>query len=105
MKNVLLGSGVVVCCVVVLSAQAKVNPTDPQPTCRMCPGTYIPLSELVNELNGGFPFTGTLGPLGSFPIGPFGGLPSGLQFFALAMNLVGPAVPGTTTPAISYTIP
>ena len=27
-------------------AQVKVNPTDPQPTCNMCPGTYIPLSEL-----------------------------------------------------------
>jgi mannose-6-phosphate isomerase-like protein (cupin superfamily) len=27
-------------------AQQKVNPTDPQPTCHMCPGTYIPLSEL-----------------------------------------------------------
>jgi mannose-6-phosphate isomerase-like protein (cupin superfamily) len=24
----------------------RVNPTDPQPTCNMCPGTYIPLSEL-----------------------------------------------------------
>jgi mannose-6-phosphate isomerase-like protein (cupin superfamily) len=24
----------------------KVNPTDPQPTCHMCPGTYIPASEL-----------------------------------------------------------
>lgn len=22
------------------------NPTDPQPTCNACPGTYIPLSEL-----------------------------------------------------------
>src|SRR5690242_16097836 len=30
----------------VLFAQAKINPTDPQPTCNMCPGTYIPLSEL-----------------------------------------------------------
>lgn len=29
-----------------LLAQARVNPTDPQPTCNMCPGTYIPLSEL-----------------------------------------------------------
>src|SRR5215831_1320862 len=29
-----------------LMAQTKVNPTDPQPTCNMCPGTYIPLSEL-----------------------------------------------------------
>jgi len=27
-------------------AQAQVNPTDPQPTCTMCPGTYIPLAEL-----------------------------------------------------------
>ena len=27
-------------------AQVKINPTDPQPTCQMCPGTYIPLSEL-----------------------------------------------------------
>lgn len=24
----------------------QINPTDPQPTCPMCPGTYIPLSEL-----------------------------------------------------------
>ena len=24
----------------------KVNPTDPQPTCHMCPGTFIPLAEL-----------------------------------------------------------
>jgi mannose-6-phosphate isomerase-like protein (cupin superfamily) len=28
------------------TAQTKVNPTDPQPTCTMCPGYYIPLSEL-----------------------------------------------------------
>ena len=28
------------------SAQAQVNPTDPQPTCTMCPGTYIPVAEL-----------------------------------------------------------
>ncbi len=26
--------------------QARINPTDPQPTCPMCPGTYIPVSEL-----------------------------------------------------------
>lgn len=29
-----------------LFAQARINPTDPQPTCNMCPGTYIPVSEL-----------------------------------------------------------
>jgi mannose-6-phosphate isomerase-like protein (cupin superfamily) len=28
------------------AAESKINPTDPQPTCPMCPGTYIPLSEL-----------------------------------------------------------
>src|SRR3954470_16812112 len=27
-------------------AQTRINPTDPQPTCNMCPGYYIPLSEL-----------------------------------------------------------
>jgi mannose-6-phosphate isomerase-like protein (cupin superfamily) len=31
----------------VLFAQEKINPTDPQPTCKMCPGTYIPAAELV----------------------------------------------------------
>jgi mannose-6-phosphate isomerase-like protein (cupin superfamily) len=35
------------CFVSPLMAQTKVNPTDPQPTCNMCPGTYIPLSELT----------------------------------------------------------
>src|SRR5467141_5430747 len=29
-----------------LTAQEKINPTDPQPTCAMCPGTLIPLAEL-----------------------------------------------------------
>jgi mannose-6-phosphate isomerase-like protein (cupin superfamily) len=27
-------------------AQERVNPTDPQPTCNMCPGTLVPLAEL-----------------------------------------------------------
>src|SRR6188508_2075368 len=30
----------------VMLAQVRINPTDPQPTCNMCPGTFIPLSEL-----------------------------------------------------------
>src|SRR5881397_2180954 len=29
-----------------LTAQERINPTDPQPTCAMCPGTLIPLAEL-----------------------------------------------------------
>ncbi|HYR89367.1 MAG TPA: hypothetical protein VE422_35150 [Terriglobia bacterium] len=46
MKNFLLGLAAAACVVGVLFAQGKINPTDPQPTCNMCPGTYIPLSEL-----------------------------------------------------------
>ena len=38
--------GAVACVAVGMMAQSKINPTDPQPTCNMCPGTYIPLSEL-----------------------------------------------------------
>jgi mannose-6-phosphate isomerase-like protein (cupin superfamily) len=46
MRNILFGCGAAACVVAALIAQGKVNPTDPQPTCHMCPGTHIPLSEL-----------------------------------------------------------
>jgi mannose-6-phosphate isomerase-like protein (cupin superfamily) len=46
MKKILLGFAGPVCLVGALLAQAKINPTDPQPTCSMCPGYYIPVSEL-----------------------------------------------------------
>src|SRR5215471_12082409 len=46
MKTFLLGLTLAACSVALLMAQNKINPTDPQPTCNMCPGTYIPLSEL-----------------------------------------------------------
>jgi mannose-6-phosphate isomerase-like protein (cupin superfamily) len=46
MKRLLLGLIGVLCGVVSLVAQAKINPTDPQPQCSMCPGYYIPVSEL-----------------------------------------------------------
>jgi mannose-6-phosphate isomerase-like protein (cupin superfamily) len=45
-KSILLALGAVACVAAGMFAQAKINPTDPQPTCEMCPGTYIPLSEL-----------------------------------------------------------
>ncbi|MEO8629347.1 MAG: hypothetical protein ABI612_14785 [Betaproteobacteria bacterium] len=32
------------------AASAQINPTDPQPTCAMCPGTYIPTSELESYI-------------------------------------------------------
>ena len=46
MKNLLLGLVAAACFPAALMAQEKINPTDPQPTCNMCPGTVIPLSEL-----------------------------------------------------------
>jgi mannose-6-phosphate isomerase-like protein (cupin superfamily) len=46
-KAILSALGAVTCVAAGMAAQgARVNPTDPQPTCNMCPGTYIPLSEL-----------------------------------------------------------
>jgi len=46
LKTLLLSLGAVACVAAGMFAQARINPTDPQPTCEMCPGTYIPLSEL-----------------------------------------------------------
>jgi mannose-6-phosphate isomerase-like protein (cupin superfamily) len=31
----------------VMAAQGRVNPTDPQPSCDMCPGHYVPAAELA----------------------------------------------------------
>jgi len=41
-----LSLAVTLAAAIVLFAQVRINPTDPQPTCAMCPGTYIPVSEL-----------------------------------------------------------
>jgi mannose-6-phosphate isomerase-like protein (cupin superfamily) len=46
MRNLLLGLAAAALAAGPLAAQGKVNPTDPQPTCNMCPGTYIPVAEL-----------------------------------------------------------
>jgi mannose-6-phosphate isomerase-like protein (cupin superfamily) len=46
MKRLLLGLVAAACFPATLMAQEKINPTDPQPTCNMCPGTVIPLAEL-----------------------------------------------------------
>ena len=47
MRTVIVLCGVVaVATATVVIAQQRINPTDPQPTCAMCPGYYIPLSEL-----------------------------------------------------------
>ena len=46
MKKLLLVLAAAACFPATLLAQEKINPTDPQPTCNMCPGTVIPLAEL-----------------------------------------------------------
>ena len=46
MKNFLLGLAAMASVAAGPMAQAQINPTDPQPTCNMCPGTLIPLAEL-----------------------------------------------------------
>ena len=46
MRNFVLGLVVATGLMTVLFAQGKINPTDPQPTCTMCPGYYIPAAEL-----------------------------------------------------------
>jgi mannose-6-phosphate isomerase-like protein (cupin superfamily) len=50
MKRVFSGLPIILCLIVAAPASAqdkpRINPTDPQPTCTMCPGTYIPLAEL-----------------------------------------------------------
>lgn len=46
MRKILLGCVAAASIVGALYAQTKINPTDPQPTCNMCPGYYIPVSEL-----------------------------------------------------------
>ncbi len=46
MRKILLGLAGAACVVVAGVAQVRINPTDPQPTCPMCPGYYIPVSEL-----------------------------------------------------------
>jgi hypothetical protein len=51
MKKLLLGLAFGAGCATMPPGPAKVNPTDPQPTCNMCPGTYISSSELQAYAN------------------------------------------------------
>ena len=51
MKSIVIGLVGMVCGMAVMVAQSKINPTDPQPTCAMCPGYYIPASELQAYTN------------------------------------------------------
>jgi hypothetical protein len=73
-------------------------------------GLDIPFSQLVAQVNAGFPFVGPLnpGPTGSeFSIGPFPGMPSGFQFWAVALGWPssGTGAPTRNTLPITYVIP
>lgn len=46
MTKMRIGLVTVACTIAVLAAQERINPTDPQPTCIMCPGDYVPVSEI-----------------------------------------------------------
>jgi len=46
MKRIVIGVTALLITAAVLLSQVRINPTDPQPTCNMCPGTHIPVSEL-----------------------------------------------------------
>jgi mannose-6-phosphate isomerase-like protein (cupin superfamily) len=45
-RAIVFGSVAAALTVVAVVAQTRINPTDPQPTCAMCPGYYIPAEEL-----------------------------------------------------------
>jgi mannose-6-phosphate isomerase-like protein (cupin superfamily) len=49
MKSILWSLPAILCLMTAPASaedKARINPTDPQPTCNMCPGTYIPAAEL-----------------------------------------------------------
>ena len=46
MKSLLIGAAVASLPMALAAQQPRVNPTDPQPSCYMCQGAHIPLSEI-----------------------------------------------------------
>jgi hypothetical protein len=70
-------------------------------------GVDIGFQELMLEVNLGMPFTGPLDGCGAIGLGPFTGLPSGMQVFAVTFLIPGPALGpwSAVTPATNYTVP
>jgi len=68
-------------------------------------GLDISIGDLIAQATAGFPFTGALGPCGEAQIGPFPGLPVGLQLWgtAVSMNALFGAVTGVA-PATTITL-
>src|SRR5438874_1330704 len=46
MKQMMLGLAAAGCLVTLNVTSVSAQQTDPQPTCKMCPGTYIPVDEI-----------------------------------------------------------
>jgi hypothetical protein len=69
-------------------------------------GVDLSFQELSNEIGQGWPFYWSLDVNGSYTIGPFGGLPSGLTFYAAGLAAAsGSNYPSQHSVPFSYTIP
>jgi hypothetical protein len=70
-------------------------------------GVDVGFQELVTEVNIGPPFWGPTDACGAVLIGPYSGLPSGFQVFAVALGMPGPTLGTwtTTSPATAFTVP
>jgi hypothetical protein len=69
-------------------------------------GLDISFPQLGAELAQGFPFLGPLSTTGTATVGPFFGLPSGLQFWAVCLGVpVNGPFPTAFTPPFTYVVP
>jgi hypothetical protein len=69
-------------------------------------GIDIGIQELVNEVNQGAPFVGTLDGLGHIQIGPVCGLPSGFTVYSVGLGFAGGlGVPSYRTAARCFAMP
>jgi hypothetical protein len=69
-------------------------------------GIDLPLSDIVALYNAGPPFVGLLSVCGQATVGPFGGLPSGLTAYAVALGFAaGAPLPGYASNPATATVP
>jgi hypothetical protein len=69
-------------------------------------GLDIPYADLVGQYGLGFPFTGTLGPCGTFTLGPFQGLSPSLDLYGVVLTFpAGSPLPAAHSPAAAHTPP
>jgi hypothetical protein len=69
-------------------------------------GLDIGLSDIVSQVNSGYPFVGSLNAGGGTTIGPISGAPNGLTVYAVGLGFnSGLGTPDVHTQALSYVIP